>query len=62
MPVTQVAPTNALGWCVLAESLYVQFKRDEAMKALTDGLAILPRNKTILMMRQKFEAFEKTQE
>ncbi len=62
MLVTQVAPTNALGWCVLAESLYVQFKRDEAMKALTDGLAILPRNKTILMMRQKFEAFEKTQE
>ena len=37
MLVTQVAPTNALGWCVLAESLYVQFKRDEAMKATRSG-------------------------
>ncbi len=60
--VTQVSPTNPLGWCVLAESRYAQFKRDEAFKTLSDGLAVLPRNQSILMMRQKFEAFEKSQQ
>ena len=60
--VTQVSPGNALGWCVLAESLYAQFKRDEAFQALSEGLKVLPRNQSILMMRQRFEAFEKSQQ
>ena len=56
--VTQVTPNNQFGWCVLAESLYAQGKREEAMQALASGLKILPGNQMIMTIRRKFEAFE----
>ena len=57
--VTRVSPDNALGWCVLAESIYAQGRREDAMAALQEGLTILPGNDKIMMIRGRFEAFEK---
>lgn len=57
--VTRINPRDPLGWCVLAEALYAQGKRSDAMNALSDGLAILPGNDSIMMIRARFDAFEK---
>ncbi|MCH2133563.1 MAG: tetratricopeptide repeat protein [Phycisphaerales bacterium] len=53
--VVAVDQSNPLAWGVLAESLFAQGRREDAMNTLQSGLAIVPGDESLLMLSQRFQ-------